>query len=67
MSEEIKPCPFCGGIPRPELQYEDEDLKTEFAIIACRNLGCHIKPRVGSTMSKGSAIESVIRRWNIRG
>jgi hypothetical protein len=65
--KEILPCPFCGGQPETKTHYEIEISRTEFASVRCKGLKCHVRPQVGSTTAKGKALESAIRRWNIRG
>lgn len=60
------PCPFCGEDPSCYIKYDDNGSNFEFAVCACENLKCHIRPKVGSTDAAGKAKDSAIRRWNIR-
>lgn len=54
MTDKLKPCPFCGKVPRLE-QYGD------FWQIECRNDECWMKPR---TSLDGKDV--VIRGWERR-
>ena len=60
----IMSCPFCGVVPDPYLVPKDG--VAEYAVVACKNTQCHVKPKVGSVMPEGEAIKSAVRRWNAR-
>ena len=59
------PCPFCGSIPEPRRMKGARLDGFELAIIICSG-PCAVKPKVGSTMATGKAIDAVIKRWNTR-
>ena len=59
---ELKPCPFCGEIPKIE-DYPYASL------IACRNKNCDIKPRVGESHAFGDFVKAhlfLVATWNRR-
>jgi hypothetical protein len=61
MTENIKPCPFCGelpGISQDENAYEDGIFWT----VECMNEDCRVYVKTVNFNTKGKAIEA----WNIR-
>jgi formate dehydrogenase maturation protein FdhE len=64
--EEPKSCPFCGSTPSTGTYLSVHGESTEYAFCACTNKACQVRPKVGSTHSKGQAEQAAIRRWNIR-
>ena len=71
---QIKPCPFCGQIPR----FSQHDMgygngrgypgRTQFTI-RCDNINCYVRPQVQTDDIYHDTIEMeklCIKRWNIR-
>lgn len=54
---ELKPCPFCGGIPT--MEYDDY---FQGWIVVCENKKCRIRPMTDYHIKKGV----VTREWNRR-
>ena len=55
MSDELKPCPFCGG---DAVLYEDRYQYQESAWIRCTRCGIHTQTLIGKN--------EVIQQWNTR-
>jgi Lar family restriction alleviation protein len=59
MSDDLKPCPFCGTNPLIQV-YDDLNRQISY-VIECNNYDCHAMPEVGSDRK-----EQAIAAWNIR-
>jgi hypothetical protein len=65
MSDEIKPCPFCGAAP--ELQVEEprggfnKDAWAAWARVKCRR--CWVKPQVGADAETGYYSREAPYHW----
>ena len=60
MSEELKPCPFCGAAP-----YADEG--ETMAVIECVNQQCSMRPSISPDNEKhASGLELATDAWNRR-
>lgn len=57
---ELKPCPFCGGVPDIE-PHEDLYRRMKFGI-ECRNADCEIQPFTAWYADRQECIEA----WNRR-
>jgi len=68
MSDELKPCPFCGGKATVDQQYDEtwdgEEAGVDlYCDIGCENDDCGVKPSVSSW---DSTYEDAVERWNTR-
>ena len=61
MSEELKPCPFCGGKAKVEILGVWENGDTGYNV-NCRNKGCPVMPDTKCFLSA----EKAIAAWNTR-
>ena len=65
MSEELKPCPFCG---KPaEIYYEyDEVLLCTYAHVGCVNRACAIMPGTAAFVDEDVAVKVWNRRAEVK-
>ncbi len=62
MSDELKPCPFCGGVPVAKM--EDSDEKT--AVISCRKCPAEMSRHVHWHEDGTSEMSELVAAWNTR-
>jgi Lar family restriction alleviation protein len=61
MSNQIKPCPFCGSKDVEAFSQDEDDCPNRSAIVRCHSCDAQTAQMVGSTK-----IEMAIRAWNKR-
>jgi Lar family restriction alleviation protein len=61
MSNQIKPCPFCGSKNVEAFAQDEDDCPNRSAIVRCHSCDVQSAQMVGSTK-----IEMAIRAWNKR-
>jgi Lar family restriction alleviation protein len=59
MSDELKPCPFCGG--KAELRIRDVNMPKEFQV-RCNGFTCKVRPETDLFIER----EDAIAAWNKR-
>jgi len=60
MSEQLKPCPFCGG--EASLVRNDPEVKGDLFDVVCRSTGCFLQYGAEWCLPKAE----VVKRWNAR-
>ena len=62
MSDELKPCPFCGELPVFEDYSEEGDGR--LTVLECQSSNCHM--RVQTSPGAATEKETMIEDWNTR-
>ena len=66
MTDELKPCPFCGGKPQPRLDdcINGKMVENPMFYIACENLGCGVWPEAEGRYE--TQYDAIVAAWNRR-
>ena len=66
MPRDIKPCPFCGGVPEPPHCFRTSDPSGKWGMVICTTCGsCGPEARTGYPPHKSWGHDA-IKEWNRR-